>query len=154
MYPLPYTALIQEQAQKWGVDPLLVAAVIRQESRFESVAISSAAAQGLMQVIPDTADWIATQLGWRSFAPQQIYRPYVNVEFGTYFLHRQLEEFGNSVATALAAYNGGPGNASRWQQRAPSDEDLMLALIEIPESRLYVQLVWQHYQAYLHAYPR
>jgi soluble lytic murein transglycosylase len=154
MYPLPFTALIQEQAQRWGVDPLLVAAVIRQESRFESVATSQAAAQGLMQVIPDTAAWIAAQLGWRSFTPAQIYRPYVNVEFGTYYLHRNLEDFDNSTATALAAYNGGPGNASTWRKRSPNDEDLMVALIDLPESRLYVQLVWQHYEAYRKAYPR
>ncbi|HEX9114835.1 MAG TPA: transglycosylase SLT domain-containing protein, partial [Anaerolineae bacterium] len=143
-YPLVLMPLIGSQAAQWGVDPFLVAALIRQESRFETVAISSAAAQGLMQIIPSTADWIAKQLGRSDFLDHQIYWPYVNVEFGTYYLHRQLQAFG-SVAPALAAYNGGPGNASKWRSRSPDDEDLMVALIDLSESRLYVQLVYQHY---------
>ena len=152
-YPLPYAPLIQEQASRWQIDPRLIAAVIMQESRFDTAATSSAVAQGLMQIIPSTADWIATRLGRSDFQSDQIYWPYINVEFGTYYLRQQLDAFDNSVALALAAYNGGPGNARRWQNTAPGDEDLMQASIDVTQSRLYVQLIYEHYAMYRKLYP-
>ena len=152
-YPMAFAELVQEQATRWGLDPRLIAAVIRQESRFESEAISYAAAQGLMQVMPATADWIALQLGWPDFQPEQIYRPYVNITFGAYYLQWGLQNFDDSVATALAAYNGGPGNAATWRNRAPGDDDLLVALIDLSETRLYVQVVWAQYNMYERLYP-
>jgi soluble lytic murein transglycosylase len=152
-YPLPYLDLLTSEANRQGLDPLLVAAVIRQESRFDSEAISSAAAQGLMQIMPDTANWIASRLGWSDFTSDQIYRPYINVAFGAYYLQWGLKQFNNSIAATLAGYNGGPGNAALWRKLAPNDDDLMVALIDLPESRLYVQVVWSQYDMYRRLYP-
>ncbi len=152
-YPMPYLDLLTAEANRGGLDPRLVAAVIRQESRFDSGAISSAAAQGLMQIMPSTADWIASRLGWSGFTPDQIYLPYVNVAFGAYYLQWGLSQFDNDVATALAGYNGGPGNAALWRQLAPNDDDLMVALIDLSETRLYVQVVWSQYDMYRRLYP-
>lgn len=153
-YPFPYGALIRAEAAARGLDPRLLAAVIRQESRFETGAISSAGAQGLMQVMPATAKSIAGQLGWHDFQPQQAYWPYVNAAFGAFYIDQWLEHFGGSVFTALAAYNGGPGNASVWHGWAPEDPDLMAALININETRVYIQAVWENYEAYKRLYPR
>jgi soluble lytic murein transglycosylase len=153
-YPLAFEDLVRTESARRGLDPRLVAAVIRQESRFETGARSYAAAQGLMQVIPATADWIAQQMGWRNFQSEQIYWPYVNVAFGTFYLQHTLQQFDNSIPLALAGYNGGPGNAAIWREAAPDDPDLMVALINVSESRLYVQLVWTHYQMYQRLYPR
>jgi soluble lytic murein transglycosylase len=150
-YPMAFEDLIRTQAGHWGIDPRLVAAVIRQESRFETEATSYAAAQGLMQIIPDTATWVAQQLGWPDFTPGQIYRPYVNITFGAYYLQYVLNYFDNSVPTALAGYNAGPGNAAIWR-KLTADDDLMAALIDIPETRLYVQVVWQQYEMYRRLY--
>ncbi len=152
VYPLPFARLIRQQALAWNVDPLLLAAVIRQESRFEVTATSSAGAQGLMQIMPATAEWIAGQQGRRNFKPQQAYWPYINVEFGAYYLSWALKQFDGSLAAALAGYNGGPGNARRWRALAEGDDDLMVALIDYGETRLYVQQVLSQFEAYRRLY--
>ncbi len=99
-YPLGMEKLLRENAAKYGLDPRPVAAVIRQESRFETGARSVAAAQGLMQIIPDTATWIAQQLRRTEFRAEQIYWPYINVEFGSYYLQQQLKAFDSSLVSA------------------------------------------------------
>ena len=153
-YPIPFADLISTEAAKQGLDPRLLAAIIRQESRFETGAASSAGAQGLMQVMPGTAESIAGQLGWPNFERQQAYWPYVNVAFGAFYIDQWLRHFDGSVFTALAAYNGGPGNASAWHNWAPQDDDLLAALININETRTYVQAVWSNYEAYTRLYPQ
>lgn len=152
-YPIPYTDLIRGEAEKQALDPRLLAAIIRQESRFEGGATSVAGAQGLMQVMPGTAEGIARQLSWPGFEPRQAYWPYVNVAFGAFYVRQWLTHFSGSVFTALAAYNGGPGNAAIWHQWAPDDDDLLAALININETRTYVQAVWANYEAYQQLYP-
>ena len=137
-----------------NLDSRLLAAIIRQESRFETGAASFAGAQGLMQVMPGTAESIAKQLGWPNFESQQAYWPYVNVAFGAFYVQQWLRHFDGSVFTALAAYNGGPGNASAWHDWAPQDDDLLAALININETRTYVQAVWSNYEAYKRLYPQ
>ncbi len=152
-YPFPYADLIRGEAEVRGLDARLLTAIIRQESRFEAGVASVAGAQGLMQVMPGTAQGIADQLGWPGFEPRQAYWPYVNVAFGAFYVSQWLNHFGGSVFTALAAYNGGPGNAQVWRNWAPRDEDLMAALININETRVYVQAVWVNYEAYQRLYP-
>jgi soluble lytic murein transglycosylase len=152
-YPLPFTELIRQEAERWKVDPRLLAAMIRQESRFETSATSSAGAQGLMQVMPATAQGIAGRLGWSDFEPKQTYWPYVNVALGANYIGTWLAHFDGSIATALAAYNGGPGNAANWRKWAPEDDDLMVALIDFNETRVYVQTVYAQYDTYKQLYP-
>jgi soluble lytic murein transglycosylase len=106
-----------------------------------------------MQIMPATAQGIAQQLGWRGFSADQIAQPYVNVTFGAYYLRQNLNLFDGSLAAALAAYNGGPGNTTTWRAWAPEDDDLMVALINHGETRIYVQSVWSHYEEYLRLYP-
>ncbi len=153
-YPFPFAELIRAEAAKHDLDPRLLTAIMRQESRFETGAASSAGAQGLMQVMPGTAQSIAGQLGWPNFEPQQAYWPYINVAFGAYYVQQWLRNFNDSVFTALAAYNGGPGNASVWHKWASQDDDLLAALININETRTYVQAVWSNYEAYTRLYPK
>ncbi len=151
-YPFPYADLIRAEATARELDPRLLAAIIRQESNFEGGATSVAGAQGLMQVIPGTAEGIARQLNWPDFEPQHAYLPYVNVAFGAFYVHQWLTHFDGSLVAALAAYNGGPGNATVWYQWAPDDDDLLAALININETRTYVQAVWTNYEAYRRLY--
>ena len=152
-YPFPYAELIRGEAEERGLDARLLTAIIRQESRFEAGVASVAGAQGLMQVMPGTAQGIADQLSWPGFEPHQAYWPYVNVAFGAFYVSQWLNHFGGSVFTALAAYNGGPGNAQVWRNWAPRDDDLMAALININETRVYVQAVWINCEAYQRLYP-
>ncbi len=153
-YPMPYEALIRAEAAKYRIDPRLLAAIIRQESRFEAGVASVAGAQGLMQVMPGTAESIAAQLGRSDFEAHHAYYPYVNVAFGAFYINQWVTHFGDSLFAGLAAYNGGPGNAQVWRSWVSGDDDLFAAAININETRVYVQAVWSHYEAYRRLYPQ
>jgi soluble lytic murein transglycosylase len=153
-YPFPYERLVREEAARQKLDPRLLAAIMRQESRFEPGVASSAGAQGLMQVMPGTAAGIARQMAWPGYDDHMAYWPYVNVAFGAFYVREWLSHFDGSVFAALAAYNAGPGNAGAWWELAPKDDDLFAGLININETRVYVQVVWQNYEFYRRLYPR
>ncbi|MDQ7028872.1 MAG: tetratricopeptide repeat protein [Ardenticatenia bacterium] len=148
VYPLPYWDLLAPQAEARNIDPLLLAAVIHQESRWEPVAESPAAARGLMQVIPDTGQWIAAQIG-RPFATRDLFRPIISVEFGTYYLAWLLERFEANPFYALAGYNAGPNRVPEW---ADADVDMFVERIALSETRTYVQAVYRHWSMYRFLY--
>ncbi len=143
-YPLHYTAVLTAQAQARNLDPLLLAAMIYQESRWEPVAESSAAARGLMQIIPATGQWIAQQVG-RPFNARYLFRPVVSLEFGAYYLDWLLRRFDDNVFYALAGYNGGPNRVPNW---ANDDVDMFVENISLAETRAYVELIYQHWFMY------
>ncbi|MGA9348618.1 MAG: lytic transglycosylase domain-containing protein, partial [Anaerolineae bacterium] len=148
-YPLYFDDLVLAEAQANGFDPLVLFALIHQESLFEGWATSWAGAQGLTQVIPPTGEWIALQLRWPDYQAEHLYRPYLNVKFGAWYLARQLRDFENNLFAALAAYNGGPGNAARWLELAgDGDDDLFVESISNAETRSYVEKVYEHYAMY------
>jgi len=153
VYPLYFDDLVLAEAEANNFDPLLLCALIWQESLFEGWATSWASAQGLTQVIPATGDWIALQLRWKDYQPEHLYRPYLNVKFGAWYLARQLRDFENNLFAALAAYNGGPGNAARWLELTEyGDEDLFVESISNAETRRYVEKVYEHYAVYRELY--
>ncbi len=153
VYPTYFDDLVVAEAQANDLDPLLLFSLIWQESLFEGQAASWAGAQGLTQVMPATGDWIALQLRWKDYRAEHLYRPYLNVKFGAWYLGRQLRDFDNIVFTALAAYNGGPGNAARWLELAgDGDDDLFVEIISIAETRRYVEKVYEHYARYRELY--
>lgn len=148
-YPTYYEDLVLESAQLTGLDPLLIFSLIRQESLFESLATSIASARGLMQVIPPTGAEIASELNWPpGYETADLYRPYVSLPFGTYYLAKQRDRFDGRVEVALAAYNGGPFNAQRWIDRAGDDPDLFLESITLGEPHLYVRRIREHLAVY------
>ena len=147
-----YQDLIVPASQAYGLDPRLVYAVVRQESLFQGTVVSAAYAQGLMQIIPATGDWIATQIAWPNYQNSDLYLPYINVEFGTYYLGQQVGAFGDNIYAALAAYNAGPGNANIWHQIAGNDYDLFLEVIRLEEPQRYIRRVREHYAVYSHLY--
>jgi soluble lytic murein transglycosylase len=148
-YPTYYRDLILDSALEFGLSPLLLFSVIRQESLFESLAFSSASAHGLMQVIPSTGAQIASELDWPAhYDTRDLYRPNVSVRFGGYYLAAQLDHFDGRVDVSLAAYNGGPSNAARWLEAGGRDPDMFLELITLSESRQYVQRIAEHFAVY------
>jgi soluble lytic murein transglycosylase len=147
-YPVYYADLILPLANQYGYDPRLQFSLVRQESLFESFARSGAAAQGLSQVIPDTGAWIAEQLNWPDYENDDLYNPYVGLNFGAYYLSQQLESFDGDVHAALAAYNAGPGNAARWHRTAGSDLDLFVDTIDFKETETYVERIYAGYDLY------
>ena len=151
-YPIHYAELILPLAAEYGFDPRLQFALVRQESLFESVARSGAAAQGLSQVIPDTGAWIANRLAWPDYENEDLYKPYVGLTFGAYYLDQQLQAFDEQVHVALSAYNGGPGNAARWFEAAGSDLDAYVTTVDFPETRLYIERIYTGYDLYRDLY--
>jgi soluble lytic murein transglycosylase len=152
VYPAYYADLVVPEAQARGLDPLLILALIRQESLFESISYSSAAAHGLMQIIPDTGQEIATALNWPDYTRTDLYKPYVSIKFGTYYLARQRTALDGDLYAALAAYNGGPGNSARWKAASGDDPDVFYETISLGETRLYIRRISEYYEVYQKLY--
>lgn len=152
MYPVYYNDLVLPLAQQYGYDPRLQFALLRQESLFESFATSSAVAQGLSQVIPDTGAYIAQQLNWPNYKNEDLYRPFVGLIFGAFYLDQQLRAFDGTAHAALSAYNAGPGNAARWYNAAGSDLDLYIETVNFAETRLYIDRIYEGYVIYRFLY--
>ena len=147
--------LIFSAAQQASFHPLLIFSVVRQESAFESFASSSANARGLMQIIPATGSELATELDWpENYSNNDLYRPMVSLAFGTHYLAKWRDYFDGDMYAALAAYNGGPGNAIEWKNLAPDDPDLFLEVIRFDETRDYIRRIYEIFNIYRRLYDR
>ncbi|MBF6613145.1 MAG: transglycosylase SLT domain-containing protein [Chloroflexi bacterium] len=153
LYPTPYSGLVMAQSSTRDIDPLLVYALMRQESEFVPGARSSADALGLTQVVPSTGQGIADQLGDAAFSPDKLYLPYVSIRYGIYYLASNLPQFDRKLLPTLAAYNAGPGNAARWLSgSALIDPDLYIERVDLFETGDYLQRVYRNYGFYKQVY--
>ena len=152
-YGLYYSDLVIPAAQDEGLDPLFIFSVLRQESLFEGFIQSSAGARGLMQIIPETGQSIAANYGWPyGFTPDDLYRPLVSIKLGTHYLATNKKLLDGNQYAALAAYNGGPGNAVEWKQLAGDDPDLFLETVRFEETRNYIRNIYEIYVIYRRLY--
>ena len=152
--PLTESGVIRRQAAQKRLDPALVAAVIYAESKFAPHQ-SSAGAQGLMQILPETAYFIAHLSGGTQFTASDLATPSVNVAYGTYYLRYLLDHYGGDEMLAVAAYNAGLANVDRWVAQAHARGDsLTVAAIPFPETRAYVERVLSAQQDYRDTYAR
>jgi soluble lytic murein transglycosylase len=150
-----YSEMIMPLAKKYDLHPLFLFALVRQESLFEGFVSSTAGARGLMQVIPDTGADLAKNLGWPpDYQPEDLYRPLVSLTLGVDYLSRQRKAFEGDLYAALAAYNGGPGNALQWIKLASDDPDLFLEVIRYEETRNYIRGVYEQFGVYRMIYNR
>lgn len=149
-YPIPYDTLLHETAARFDIDPLLLAALVYQESQWQPIAVSSAGARGLTQVMPATGREIAGNLGV-VYSQKDLTRPRVSLTFGGFYLDWALRLFDDNTFAALAAYNGGAGNVRRW---LVPDDDLFVESIALSETRLYIERVYDHWHAYTAIYRR
>jgi soluble lytic murein transglycosylase len=150
--PLQHQDIIRQQAADKHLDPALVAAVIYAETKFDPRP-SSAGAQGLMQILPQTAEFLAHRSGAKTFTTADLATPQVNIAYGTYYLRYLLDEYGGRVVPALAAYNGGEANVSRWVAEARARGRHFGVLdIPFPETRAYVERVLHAQRDYRHSY--
>jgi soluble lytic murein transglycosylase len=155
MYPTPFEGLVLQEATQRELDPLVMYALMRQESQFIPAAQSHADARGLAQVIPSTGEGIAEQLGDTGFSTSDLYLPYVSVRYGTYYFASNLPSFDRKLLPGFAAYNGGPGNAARWLDgSALIDPDLYIERIDLFETEDYLRKVYQNYGFYRLVYGR
>jgi soluble lytic murein transglycosylase len=152
-YPWPYKQDMIEVAVDSGVDPFLLAAVTKVESGFDPHARSSAGAVGLMQVMPDTANWVSQQIGFDDFHADLLYQPEVNLLIGCWYLSDLLNEFDGNITAALAAYNAGRGNVGTWLRSGQwNGTKRDLKNIPFPETREYVKSVLRNYEIYQYLY--
>jgi len=152
-YPLAYWETIRREAGKRKLDPYLIMALIRQESLFDPEAISPASALGLMQLLPSTAKLEARNLDIQTPEPEQLFNPDLNLTLGIQHLKRLFDEFPQSMAKALAAYNAGRRPVNRWEKRfASMDEEEFIERIPYRETRYYVKLVLRNYWIYKELY--
>jgi soluble lytic murein transglycosylase len=139
--PLNYPAVIRQQAAQKHLDPALVAAVIYAETKFEP-RTSSAGAVGLMQLMPETARFLAHRSGATTFTTADLATPAVNIAYGSYYLRYLMDEYHGSTVLALAAYNGGEANVDHWLAAARArGQRFGVGDIGFPETRAYVQRV-------------
>lgn len=152
-YPLEYEDTIVAEARREGLDPALVAAVINAESGFAPDSRSSQGAVGLMQLQPDTAEFLATRPDRPSPPPEPLDDPAVNIAYGTHYLRYLVDRYG-TVPLALAAYNGGPTNLTEWlDDAARRGEELDIpADIPFTETRTFVTTVLDTAPIYRRAY--
>lgn len=151
-YPTYYANWVIPLADQYDYDPLLHFSLIRQESLFEGFATSTAIAQGLSQIIPDTGVFVAQRLQWPDYTNDDLFQPWINLTFGAYYFDLQLETFDGNTAAALAAYNAGPGNALNWYNTAPNSHDLYLETVNFNETRLYIRNIYIWHAVYRHLY--
>lgn len=150
LYPFPFAKSIAEWSSKRSLNPLLVTALIRQESRFEPQIRSVVGAAGLMQVMPDTAAWIQSKTGIPDY---DLDNPESNIELGTWYLDYTHEEYRDHSLFAVASYNAGPGNVADWIARQNyADADEFVDKIPFPETKDYVMSVFGGYWNYLRLY--
>jgi soluble lytic murein transglycosylase len=151
--PLRDQDIIRQQAQEEHLDPALIAAVIYAETKFDPRP-SSAGAQGLMQILPETAHFLARRSGATKFTTADLATPQVNIAYGSYYLRYLLDSYGGDTMLALAAYNGGQANVDRWIAEARArGHQLTQAEIPFPETRAYVAKVLQAQKDYRRTYP-
>ncbi len=141
-YPFPYRELVRREAAEWGIDPFMMAAIIRQESAFEADIVSHAGAIGLMQVMPPTGAELARRHGPDEFTGSSLTTPEVNLHLGAAFFVDMSRRYDGDLPIVLSAYNAGPTRATRWR-RYPEAGDPLRFTERIPftETRGYVKSV-------------
>ncbi len=150
--PLQHEDIIRQQARAKHLDPALIAAVIFAETKFRP-RTSSAGAEGLMQITPATARFIAHRSGGTGFRTSDLSDAQINIQYGSYYLRYLLHRYGGNASLALAAYNAGEGNVDRWLVKASKQEDeFTVDDIPFPETRAYVERVQSAQRDYRDTY--
>ncbi|MCY4572312.1 MAG: lytic transglycosylase domain-containing protein [Gemmatimonadetes bacterium] len=149
VYPFPYRDLLTSRAEELGLDPWLVAGLVRQESAFHPSIVSPAGAIGLMQVMPATGRQLARASGVRDFTTETLENAEVNVHLGTRFLAELFERYDGDVPLFLSAYNAGPTRANRWRRMPEAaDAERFTERIPFAETRGYVKNVTRNRALY------
>ena len=153
LFPKPYWADLKRSSAANGLDPYLVASLIRQESEFNPVAVSRANAVGLMQLLPKTGKLVAKESKLKRYNPSQLYTPAVNMQLGTRYFRGMVDKFGGSFEYALAAYNAGSDRVNEWlAQGKYRDPQEFVESIPFTETREYVQAILRNASVYKQLY--
>ena len=153
LFPRPYWTELKRFSLANGLDPYLVASLIRQESEFNPLAVSHANAVGLMQLLPKTGKVVARQVELKRYSPAQLFTPAVNLQLGTRYFRGMVDKFGGSFEHALAAYNAGSDRVEEWMgQGKYRDSPEFVESIPFTETRDYVQAILRNASVYKQLY--
>jgi soluble lytic murein transglycosylase len=153
LFPLNYWPAISAEAQKRGIDPYLIASIIRQESGFEPLTVSNAGAVGLMQIMPVEGQSIAARAGIEPVTRASLFHPMVNIAIGVAEFSQKLADLHGNPILAVAAYNAGEDAVGKWLAHTPIDDiDLFVESIPYAETRLYVKTVMRNRFEYRRIY--
>lgn len=152
VFPLPYRGLILQEARRAGVDPMLLAALVRQESNFRTDARSRVGARGLAQIMPATGEWLGRRMD--GYHERLLSVPEVNLRMGARYLGDLLDRYDGATDLALAGYNAGPARADRWRRELGygRDVDGFRERIPFAETRHYVKVVLRNAALYRSLY--
>ncbi len=154
LFPFGYSYLILSESERFGVDPHLLAAIIREESRFDPRAFSGASARGLTQFVLPTARRVAESIGLDPISPHDLEKPEVAITLGAAYLRELMARLGGSVPQSIAGYNAGEPQAELWRRYCLSDEDVeLLTKVAFRETRGYLTKVLTSREHYRELYP-
>lgn len=152
LFPRPYWADMKRFANANGLDPYLVASLIRQESEFNPNAVSNKNALGLMQLLPKVGKGVAKQVKLKHFSAPKLFTPSVNLQLGTKYFREMVDQFGG-FEYALAAYNAGDDRVKDWQSAGKyRDVQEFVESIPFTETREYVQAIMRNANVYRQLY--
>jgi soluble lytic murein transglycosylase len=154
-YPQGYWDSIATYSKKYGQDPYFIAAIIREESQFQAAALSPAGARGVMQVMPQTGEWIARNVGVPGFDRSRLFEPDMAINVGTWYISHLMKRFKGDPLFVAAAYNAGPEAVTSWLGRngsAGMERDVFVESIPFSETRGYVKKVLRNYAEYKRIY--
>jgi soluble lytic murein transglycosylase len=153
LFPRPYWNDLKRFSAANGLDPYLVASLIRQESEFNPAAVSRANAVGLMQLLPRTGKLVAREENLRRYNASQLFTPEMNLRLGTRYFRGMVDQFGGSFEYALAAYNAGTDRVEEWMgQGKYRDQQEFVESIPFTETREYVQAILRNASVYRQLY--
>ncbi len=154
IYPNPYKDWVKQVAAHYEVDPLLIYAIIQTESRFKEDALSHSGAKGLMQIMNITGQWGADENNLENFTTDDLFNPFINIQIGTWYISRLINQYNGNLDVALAAYNAGSGNVAKWRANTNYSADgTTLHTIPFKETEQYISRVNFHYKVYKILYP-
>ena len=152
-YPMTYAPEIRAAAAEFSLDPAYVASVVLAESSFDAEAVSSVGAIGLMQIMPDTGEWIAGKLEDEPFDVQRLYQPEVNLRYGCWYLRFLLDRYDGDMYTASTAYHQGQGRVDQWLEDPQYSQDgRTLTAISSAVTDTYVNRIMESYANYQELY--
>jgi soluble lytic murein transglycosylase len=154
-YPKAYFNLVDKNAKTYGIDPYWILSIMREESHFQPDTLSRSNAHGLMQILPSTGKWIAKKVNHRRFRKSHLWRPEINIKFGSWYLGYLKDLFNGDLFLASASYNGGQGNIQRKVEQGPYKNLAVLERLDhvpMAETRDYYKKVMGSYWNYNRLY--
>ncbi len=155
LYPLTYSQYVEQYSDEYGLDKNLVYSIIKAESGFDAQAVSPRDAKGLMQILDSTGEWAAEKIKINDFESNMLLEPKTNIRIGCWYISRLLTQYDQNIELALAAYNAGSGNVSKWlKDTSISSNGKTLDRIPFEETENYVNKIKKYNNMYKKLYDK